>query len=73
MAEAEATAINRSLAYQIKQEMELQHISKTALAKMMRTNRSSVDKYPYICFSVCHRHIPLIFMGFILRNICSGT
>ncbi len=44
MAEAEATALKRVLAYQIKQEMELQNISKTALAKMMRTSRSSVDR-----------------------------
>jgi len=44
MAEAEATALKRVLAYQIKQEMELRRISKTALAKMMRTSRSSVDR-----------------------------
>jgi antitoxin HicB len=44
MAEAEATALKRVLAYQIKQEMELQNISKTALAKMMKTSRSSVDR-----------------------------
>ncbi len=44
MAEAEATALKRVLAYQIKQEMELQNISKTDLAKMMRTSRSSVDR-----------------------------
>ena len=44
MAEAEATALKRVLAYQIKQEMELRNISKTALAKMMRTSRSSVDR-----------------------------
>ncbi len=30
-------------------------------------------KYPCICFSVFHRDISLIFMGFILRNIYSGT
>ena len=30
-------------------------------------------KYPHICFSVFRRHTPLIFIGFILRNICSGT
>jgi antitoxin HicB len=44
MAEAEATALKRVLAYQIKQEMESQNISKTDLAKMMRTSRSSVDR-----------------------------
>ncbi len=43
-AKAEATALKRVLAYQIKQEMELRSISKTALAKMMRTSRSSVDR-----------------------------
>ena len=31
------------------------------------------NKYPCICFSVFHRDMPLIFMDFILRNICSGT
>ena len=44
MAVAEATALKRILAYQIRQEMELRHISKTALAKMMKTSRSSVDR-----------------------------
>ncbi len=44
MAETEATAIKRILSYQIKQEMELRHLSKTALAKMMKTSRSSVDR-----------------------------
>ena len=44
MAEAEATVLKRILAYQIKQEMELRNISKTALAKMMKTSRSSVDR-----------------------------
>ena len=44
MAVAEATALKRILAYQIKQEMELRNISKTALAKKMKTSRSSVDR-----------------------------
>ena len=44
MAEAEATSLKRILAYQIRQEMELCNISKTALAKMMKTSRSSVDR-----------------------------
>jgi len=43
-AKAEATALKRILAYQIKQEIELRHLSKTALAKMMKTSRSSVDR-----------------------------
>ena len=44
MAETEAIALKRTIAYQIKQEMELRHLSKTALAKMMKTSRSSVDR-----------------------------
>ncbi len=44
MVEAEATALKRVLAYQIKQEMELRHLTKTTLAKMMKTSRSSVDR-----------------------------
>lgn len=47
LAEAEAVALKRILAYQIKQEMELRNISKTALAKMMKTSRSSVDRLLY--------------------------
>jgi len=43
-AETEATAIKRVLAYQIQQEMELRNISKTALAKKMKTSRSSVNR-----------------------------
>ena len=30
-------------------------------------------KYPHICFSVFNEYISLISLGFILRNICSGT
>jgi predicted XRE-type DNA-binding protein len=44
MAKAEATALKRVIAYQIRQEMELRHISKAALARMMKTSRSSVDR-----------------------------
>ncbi len=44
MAEAEATATKRLLVYQVRQEMELRHISKAALARMMKTSRSSVDR-----------------------------
>ncbi len=44
MAESEAIALKRVLAYQIRQEMELRHISKAALARMMKTSRSSVDR-----------------------------
>jgi len=44
MAEAETTALKHVLAYQSKQEMELRHLTKTALAKMMKTSRSSVDR-----------------------------
>jgi antitoxin HicB len=44
LAEAEATAVKRVLAYQIRQEMEARHISKSALAEMMKTSRSSLDR-----------------------------
>ena len=44
LAEAEATAVKRLLAYQIRQEMEARHISKSALAEMMKTSRSSLDR-----------------------------
>ena len=44
LAEAEATAVKRVLAYQIRKEMEDRQISKSALASMMRTSRSSLDR-----------------------------
>ena len=44
LAEAEATAVKRVLAHQIEKEMADRHISKTALASMMQTSRSSLDR-----------------------------
>lgn len=44
LAEAEATAVKRIIAYQIRQEMEAHHISKGELAEMMKTSRSSLDR-----------------------------
>ena len=44
LAEAKATAVKRILAYQIRKEMEERQISKSALASMMRTSRSSLDR-----------------------------
>jgi len=44
LAETEAAAIKRVIAYQIKKEMAERHISKSALARMMRTSRSSLER-----------------------------
>ncbi len=44
LAEAEATAIKRIIAHQIEKEMVERHISKSALARMMQTSRSSLDR-----------------------------
>ena len=44
LAEAEATAVKRVIAFQIKQEMEAREISKKDLAHMMQTSRSSLDR-----------------------------
>ncbi len=44
LAETEAAAIKRVIAYQIKREMAERHISKSALARMMRTSRSSLER-----------------------------
>lgn len=44
LAEAEATAIKRVLAFQIQKEMEERQLSKSALAKLMNTSRSSLDR-----------------------------
>lgn len=44
LAEAEATAVKRVLAYQIEMEMAERRISKSALARVMQTSRSSLDR-----------------------------
>ncbi len=44
LAEAEATAIKRILAFQIQKEMEERQLTKSALAKLMNTSRSSLDR-----------------------------
>ena len=44
LAETEAVAIKRVIAYQISQIMETQQLSKTAMARKMKTSRSSLDR-----------------------------
>ncbi len=44
LAATEATAVKRIIAYQIEQEMEERQISKSALARMMQTSRSALDR-----------------------------
>lgn len=42
--EAEAVAAKRVIAYQIAQEMERAHITKSELARRMRTSRPAVER-----------------------------
>lgn len=42
--ESTAVAIKRVIAWQIAQEMEVQHLTKTALAKKMRTSRAALNR-----------------------------
>jgi antitoxin HicB len=42
--EVEATAIKRVITFQLQNEMEKKHISKTAMAKKMHTSRSAIDR-----------------------------
>ena len=44
LADAEATAVKRVLAYQIQKEMDELQISKSALARKMNTSRSSLNR-----------------------------
>lgn len=44
LAEVEATAIKRVIAYQIEQEMNQKGLTKTEMAKKMKTSRSSLDR-----------------------------
>lgn len=42
--EVEINSIKKVIAFQIKNEMEKKHLSKTMLAKKMNTSRSAVDR-----------------------------
>jgi len=44
LADVEATAIKRVIAYQIEQEMKAQKITKTKMAQMMDTSRAVIDR-----------------------------
>ena len=44
LAETEAVAVKRVIAHQIEESMKEHHISKSALARMMHTSRSSLDR-----------------------------
>lgn len=44
LADAEAVAIKRVVAFQIAQMMRKQRISKTAMARRMKTSRSALDR-----------------------------
>lgn len=44
LADAEAVAIKRVIAYQVTRMMESKHLSKTAMAKQMHTSRSALDR-----------------------------
>jgi antitoxin HicB len=44
LAEAEATAVKRVLAYQIEKEMAERNLTKSAMAGRMQTSRSSLDR-----------------------------
>ena len=44
LAATEATAVKRIIAYQIEREMAENQLSKSALARMMQTSRSALDR-----------------------------
>lgn len=44
LAEAEAVAVKRVIAWQMAQEMKAKGISKAAMAKLMHTSRAAVDR-----------------------------
>lgn len=44
LADAEAAAIKRVIAYQIAEAMGMLNVSKTEMAKKMRTSRASLDR-----------------------------
>ncbi len=44
LAEAEATAIKRVIAFQITQMIETENLTKTEMAKRMKTSRAALDR-----------------------------
>ncbi|MDP3300604.1 MAG: XRE family transcriptional regulator [Sulfuricurvum sp.] len=44
LAEAEAIAFKRIIAFQLEETMTKEHITKTEMAKRMKTSRSAVDR-----------------------------
>ena len=44
LADSEAVAIKRVIAYEVKKSMEDEHITKTEMAKRMGTSRSSITR-----------------------------
>jgi antitoxin HicB len=44
LAEAEAVAVKRVIAFQIEQEMKANNLSKAALARRMKTSRTALDR-----------------------------
>ena len=46
LAQAEAVAIKRVIAFQLEETMTKEHISKTEMAKRMNTSRSAINRLP---------------------------
>ncbi len=46
LAEVEATAIKRVIAFQINELITKKNLSKAAMARQMKTSRSSIDRLP---------------------------
>ena len=44
LAEAEAVALKRVIAFQLEETMAKEHITKTEMAKRMNTSRSAIDR-----------------------------
>ena len=44
LAEAEAVAIKRVIAFQVEQMMKDQHLSKTEMSRRMKTSRAALDR-----------------------------
>ncbi|RME01885.1 MAG: Fis family transcriptional regulator, partial [Bacteroidetes bacterium] len=44
LAKAEAVAVKRVIAFQIQQMMEERHLSKSAMARLMNTSRTAINR-----------------------------
>ncbi len=77
-AEIESIALKRAIAWQIQQAMEEQKLTKTAMAKAMKTSRASLERlldpdYPSVTLDTIERAAAAIGMRMRLELVDSTS